>query len=463
MNTTGLCPVMYGMCASPVSLVCMRSLLLLLVLIPAVLPGQQATVRGIVRDSLSGQPLEGVVIFSRQSGAFTHTDRAGAYTLRVDDALPMELNAQLFGFRTSAVTVQPLRAGAIRTVDFLLVPLIFDQPTVVIRPGVPDTVWGDAVLAVADFVWTSRGLVMLACEKEKRWKRESEGKRTLYSGCRIIALDTTGAERFRLGLPEDAEKLYLSCFDDVFVIGRQGVHWLDERDGFQLVPMSREEFDEQVNPIVDTLAGRTYLSTWQPDYPAFEYTAWNPADSSLTRLRYIVNEEVMTLFRSSFKYLGPRDKLEAFKYELRTGIEKEIAAGYMSGFASSMYFEPMNAPLFILGDRLLLFDHHHDQLTSFDRRGQATDSTLIAYHRSHSGSWSGKLLQDRVTGEVYTTMRRAGYTTLHAIDASTGTTRSVRRLHWPYVSQVAVRNGWAYYLYRPFESSQRQFLYREKL
>jgi hypothetical protein len=446
--------------------VVMRLIGVLIVLIAGLAASaQQVVVRGVVRDSLSNQPLEGVVVFVRQTGAFSETNAAGEYQLRftLTRTSDVEVSAQLFGFVTATVSLKSLKNGTARTQDFTLSPRVFDQPAIVIRPGVPDTVWGDEMLAVSDFVWTDEGLVLLVSEKEKRWKKETEGKRTLYSGCRIIALDSAGKEIYRLGVPDDAEKLHLNCFDDVFVIGRSSAWWISTLDEPELVPMTMDEFETQISPLVDTINGKVVVSTWQPDYPAFEYKSWNPTDSSLTRLRYIVNEHVMELFRSSFKYLGPREKLEAFKFELRTGVEKEIVAGYMSGFSQSNYFEPMNAPLMIQGDRMLLFDHHHDYLVQFNAQGEAVDSTLIAYHKSASGKWSGKLIQDRDTGKVYTTIEKGGAITLHEIDAMDGTTHSVRKLHWPYVSRVAIRNGFAYYLYRPFESSQKHFLYREKL
>lgn len=443
-----------------------RAFLFLFILaITTTIHSQVTSLRGVVRDSLSGEPLEGVVIWVPQSGLNTISDSEGKFVLKwnAEFSETVALSAQLFGYQKYIDASIKLKLGRTVTRDILLAPKTFTQQEVVIRPSEPEEVWGDDVLNVADFGWLKDAMVLLTYEKENRWKSQQNVNRTLYSGCQILVLDSSGNERGRCRVPEYAERIHISCFNDVFVVGKDSIWWVSTEEGIVIQPFPLTQFEQQIAPLVDTLGGRIFYSTWQPDYPAFEYKAYNPADSSLQTLRYLVNEPVMEMFRSSFKYMHPTAKLAAFKHELRTGIDKEIVAGYMTGFSETNYFEPMNAPLVLKSEQLLLFDHHHDRMVRFDRFGAPVDSVWIGYHHPQSGKWSGKLLSDKSTERIYSCFEKGGHTSLHEIDVSAGTLLSLQRLHWKYVQGVAIRDGWAYYTYRPFESSQNRFLYREKI
>ncbi|MBL0315191.1 MAG: hypothetical protein IPP69_05175 [Flavobacteriales bacterium] len=50
-----------------------------------------------------------------------------------------------------------------------------------------------------------------------------------------------------------------------------------------------------------------------------------------------------------------------------------------------------------------------------------------------------------------------------SINTSNGATGKATRLTHPYVEKIRMRNGWIYYVYRPFESLQTRYLYRERI
>jgi hypothetical protein len=49
------------------------------------------------------------------------------------------------------------------------------------------------------------------------------------------------------------------------------------------------------------------------------------------------------------------------------------------------------------------------------------------------------------------------------LNTSTGEIEKVHPLYYKYPEKLKVKNGYAYYIYRPFESLQNKYLYREKL
>ena len=91
-----------------------------------------------------------------------------------------------------------------------------------------------------------------------------------------------------------------------------------------LVLLPDSVFEPYFKPVVEKLSDQKFIvSDYQPDYPAFSYYRAEK-DSQWIPLHFIQDEKEMELFRSEYKYLGPREKLEAFQFELDNKIDKEI-------------------------------------------------------------------------------------------------------------------------------------------
>jgi hypothetical protein len=172
----------------------------------------------------------------------------------------------------------------------------------------------------------------------------------------------------------------------------------------------------------------------------------------------------MEVFRSEFKYLGPKQKLAAYRYELKSGIDKEIVAAYMSGVETSLYYEELYAPLFVAGDTILIFDHYSDRLYRFDDQNVLIDSLSIAYHKGkNSKTWGNTLIMDIDNYGVYGLFNRNGFNYLQSVNTSSGVLEGAFKLTHRYSEHIQIRDDWAYYVYRPFESAQKKFLYRERI
>jgi hypothetical protein len=169
----------------------------------------------------------------------------------------------------------------------------------------------------------------------------------------------------------------------------------------------------------------------------------------------------MDLYRSEFKYVSPKEKLWAYRQELKTGIDNEVWVGATS-FTNSLYYEPLYAPLFVKEDTVLIFDHYNDMLFKVNSKLQKIDSTAITYHKFKEGkNWEQPLLKDKGEQKVFALFERGGYYYLKRINLTNGQTKTAFKLYYRFVEQSKVKNGYAYYIYRPLESTQRKFLYRE--
>ncbi len=178
---------------------------------------------------------------------------------------------------------------------------------------------------------------------------------------------------------------------------------------------------------------------------------------------HVEDKLMMELYRSEYKWVDVRTKLWAKNKELATGIDAEIWVG-ANYFTQSIYYKELYAPLFHRNDSLFVFDYYKDMLYTYDRTGEALDSIGIYHHYNpRSSGWKKQLLQDRKTGEIYAVFDRAGYSYLGRVNTRSGIISEQVKLKYRYVDKIQVHGNFVYYIYRPFESAQKRYLYRERL
>jgi hypothetical protein len=100
----------------------------------------------------------------------------------------------------------------------------------------------------------------------------------------------------------------------------------------------------------------------------------------------------------------------------------------------------------------------------FNVFGDIIDTTAVFHHYNpRKSGWKKNVIQDKVTGAIYAVFESNGFSYLGLINVNTGKIDKKVKLAFKYVDKIRVNNNFVYYIYRPFESLQRKFLYREQL
>jgi len=338
---------------------------------------------------------------------------------------------------------------------FMVMELIRSQliPEVIVAaPGVPIVEYSSKRHHVSDFEVLNNGNLLLLTYT-KRLKKESE--LILWDGKTVI-------NRFKVH--EIAEELvhdyrgnaHVVCQESVF-----GIHVSDKK--IEISGLEKSYFYKYLAPILDTNETKMYFSNFNKDYPAFDYFTYDQMDSTYTKILEIEDELMMELYRSEYKWVDVRTKLWAENKEIETGIDAEIWVG-ANYFTQSIYYKELYAPLFHRNDTLFIFDYYKDRLRTFDKNGNKLDSIPIYHHYDKRNTgWQSNLIQDRATGQIYGIFDRAGYKYLGWIDNKNGSISKQVKLEYRYAQNIAVHNNSVYYIYRPFESPQKKYLYKERL
>jgi hypothetical protein len=328
-----------------------------------------------------------------------------------------------------------------------------DLREIVIKaPGAVDTVFSSSRLHVEDFAILPNGNMMLLTYS-KRLKKGSEV--LLYDGQKILN---------SFAVPGIAEKLVQDYRGNVHVICRNKVFTLlAEGSNLKLAQLEKDYFYRYVAPILDTNAYKMYYSDFNKDYPEFSYWQYDQNDSVYDKIRTIKDELMMELYLAEYKWVDVRTKLWARNLEIETGIDAEIWVG-ANYFTQSIFYKELYAPFFQVEENLLVFDYYRDKLFIHDKNGLVLGSSEINHHLDKKTSgWKADLMQDRKNESIYTWYEKAGTSFLGKIDTQTGEVTTKYQLNFKYLEKIQVFDNFVYYVYRPFETAQKKYLYKEKL
>lgn len=326
------------------------------------------------------------------------------------------------------------------------------RQVVVKAPGIPDTVFSSDRLSVADFEIQKNGeLVLLTYPKQ------------LHNGSEVLLFDGK-VIKSSFEVPGEAKYLirdyrgnsHVVCTDKIL-----GIQVSESSIGLGQIP--QDYFFKYILPIVDSNTSKLYFTNFNKDYPAFDYFVFDTFDSVFRSIMHIKDDLMMELYRSEYKWVDVRTKLWAKNKERETGIDAQIWVG-ANYFTQSLYYKEPYAPFFQRNDSLFVFDYPKDRLVIFNFLGQSLDTIPLLHHyfKKKTG-WQNKLIQDYVTGSIYGLFEKEGYLYLGLVDVKSGEITDRVKIYHKYAEKIKIHNNRVYYIYRPFESTQKRYLYSQKM
>lgn len=442
------------------SLPCRLWFLLLAVAVACVASAQQTAFQVQVLDSADRAPIADVAI-ANKDGVRWITDAQGM-------AVVTGSSSMLFHFSHTSYRPRELRMAGLDPSQVhvvLLVPGDLLLPAITVGRAAPEEVFRRADLHAADLLVNDAGLWVLAYEHPRMVRAEGDAGKEILRDVRLVLLDTLFHEVASCAVPEEVLGLRTDLRNEALIEGTLHAFSVARTaDGIALQPFTLEELHNSVLPWTDSIPGKVVGSNANADYPALDHVAYNPVRDTLQRICTVVDSFMMDLFRSEYKYLKGPDKVLAMNLASELGVDKETVAGYMSGFSRNIWYQPLYAPLFVEGDTLLVFDHARRRLRKFTRAFVEARSVQLSYQGGEQArNWTGHLLQDRITRQVYAEFLRNGVAWLRAIDPVTGRMGDPFRLAVHHPQRVQVHGGKVYYIWRPVGTLQKRTIYREEM
>ncbi|PBQ33177.1 hypothetical protein CNR22_15805 [Sphingobacteriaceae bacterium] len=416
---------------------------------------QDILLRGSVKDENSKEALQGATVRLSGSPFTAPTNTRGEFSLRLPPKEIYKLTISHYGYTT---LLKDLKRENQDTVDFVfyLAVKAFPLDTVpIFAKQVPETLVGKPNYSVYDFDFYEDKLILLTSETslDKAQLQLSNYQGKIFSYFKLPKGSGIAKNFFHdyQGYTE------LMCKDSIFR--------LDVFNNDLIVGgVPRTEFERYVKPIADTLRENMYYSNQWDKYPSFNYYYLKANDTVSHVLNNITNEDLMKLYNFEYYYLPTAARLEARRMADYYKTDKHIMAALMSGFTNSMFYEPLYAPLFIIRDTICIFNHHNDFLYHYDKQNKLIDSVKINYHHPKNWrEWKKQLFVDEPENKVYAFFSKDGHHYLKQINHQTGKEVLTYKLQHHSAEKIKIKDGFVYYVYRPFGSTQEKFLYREKI
>ena len=119
------------------------------------------------------------------------------------------------------------------------------------------------------------------------------------------------------------------------------------------------------------------------------------------------------------------------------------------------------APLFVTDSLVMIFDHTDSLIRKFSFDTEIKSTTKTSYMLDKT--WNRKIVYDNVQKKFYGVFLDKNFQSLKEISTQTGNALFAKRISYPDVRKIKVRNGEVYYLHAPFEPTGNVFLFKEKI
>ncbi len=413
----------------------------------------------VLKDRSTGRPIEKVHLRDPSSHMIWISDQEGKVFLD-GVRFPVKLIASHVAFEELQIEMTGHEFVNGSFVILLDPRMVMLDPIEITTPG-PQIVHQPADLHVGAYHINDDGVWVLVYERSQLWHREQNAGEQVLRGARLHLLDTLFRQIASAYFESDVKALHHDHLQRTIVETRSDAYVAERyTDRIKLtridLPALRSLLQWKA-----AIAGHLIGSDQEESYPAFSYIALDTITLETRSICTVEDRHLMQLFRSQYKYMSGRDKVIAMDLELQTGIDREIYAGYMTGFHNDLYYRVPYAPLFLVEDTICVFDHYSEKIRRFDRKLWPMDEVPIAHHTDRT--WRNELLQDPVTERIYSIHQRNSRIWLKEIDPTTGKSSDPFTLHHPFPEEVKVHDGHVWYVHRTSRSLQERTLYREKL
>lgn len=430
-------------------------LLLIFTFQNAISQNEKIIIKGKVTETNLEKTIENVSVRISNSPYSTITNKKGEFLITLPKKANYKLIFQHLSYQSFIKEVKTTNSDTIQLIISLQQKSNLLDSISVYAINKPETLVGKTNYSIFDFDFYEDKLILLTAEKSLT---KAQIQLSTYEGKIISSHQLPKQAGEAKQFFHDYEGYTdIICKDSVFRIDVLNTELF-------LNSIKQTDFNQYIEHIADSANNHLYYDDNWKKYPLFNYYFLKTNDSLNHLLSTITNSDLMKLYNLEYYYLPSRQKLEARRIADYYKTDKRIVAALMSGFTQSMFYEPLYAPIFILKDTICIFNHHTDYLYHYNKQHQLIDSVSISYHHPKNWrEWKKQLFVDEITNKVYAFFSKDGHHYLKQINYQTGKEISTYKLKHHSAEKIKIKDGYVYYVYRPFDSTQERFLYREKL
>ncbi|MFK7784091.1 MAG: hypothetical protein AB8B56_03185 [Crocinitomicaceae bacterium] len=330
-------------------------------------------------------------------------------------------------------------------------------------------VFGDPKYYIVDFAISDSNAILLM-----------KNLRTYY----VYELDEFMNFRHKLKLDFDADFLFDDCFGNTHIVSRDSVyHIFDDEYGLFLTETHpRRGFMRAMKKCVGSTSEKIIFekkANYNQDQTFYTVdldsgdrkVIYEVKDTEISRsmreaaaklylLEYLENDRVAG--KSSERY---EDDILNTEASMKAEIDAHRIKNGMydrATFVASHVLRSKYNPLFTLDDTIYVFNHFMGKIDVLSQAGGIIRSIPISHHLSKD--WDETIHLDNVRKQFYAVHMRKGVQHLIRLGLAEDDQNSSSKItKHAYPKKVVVRNGIAYYTYKPYFDANLNKLYMQRL
>ncbi|PCI95575.1 MAG: hypothetical protein COB15_12055 [Flavobacteriales bacterium] len=406
---------------------------------------------GKIIDSETAKGVEDVHVKVNQRNIIIKSDKQGKYQIVLQKRKRITL---VFSHITYKTNYEPIVTN--KDTVFLNVSIqkkIENLPVFNVgEDGKPKIVFKSAKINIADYEFYEDKYLFLVYGK--RLNKDSQ----------IYLVDERENIISKHFVPGEPVELYTDYLGNINLICKREIYRIGvQNDKVSIYELPMDEFNQLIKPIVDTLESSILFSDFLKQFPRFKYYAFIPEDTSVTVIKEVVHKDMDWKYNFEYEFLSNAEKQFAKRMAKRLkGYDRYDVAASMTGFSNGFLYETVYAPLFVINDTINIFDHSESKIWKFIEDTVEVGEIEFTYHKpKKKSSWKRKLIMDEVNGKIYGMFLKNGYYYLKEINSSSGKIVGEKKLTYQFVSKLKIKDGFVYYTYKPKQTLQKKFLYKE--
>ncbi|PCJ28312.1 MAG: hypothetical protein COA97_01380 [Flavobacteriales bacterium] len=404
---------------------------------------------GKITEAITNKGIDNVHVKVSQRNIISKSNVKGNYNISIPKRKRITLVFSHVGYE---VTYEPVntKKDTVR-LNIKLVKKIEILPIFTVD-GKPEIVFKSAKINIADYEFYEDKFLFLVYGK--RLNKDGE----------IYLVDEKENIISKHFVPGEPVELYTDYMGNVNLICKRSIYRVGvKNDKVSIYELPLDEFNQLIKPIVDTLEDNLLFSDFLRQFPRFKYYAFNYQDTTVSVIKEVIHKDMDWKYNFEYHFLSNADKQFAKRMAKKLkGYDKYDIAASMTGFSNGFLYETVYAPLFVINDTINIFDHSESKIWKFVDDTVEVGEVPFTYHQPKKKfSWKRKLIMDEVNGKIYGLFSINGYNYLKEIDSHIGKVVMTKKLTYQYVSKIKIKDGYVYYTYKPKQTLQKKFLYKE--
>lgn len=407
--------------------------------------GQNFDISGKLMDEQTKEPIPGVQVRIRGTVKGAVTNKFGHFRLEAEGR-SATLEISHIGYEKKFVDVKRGQGP----VTISLTPRDVQLNDVVIQENGIERVIEDKTLYLFDYAHYGDHLFVLLHDKDQNRP--------------ILALvderDSIIDTDFGFEAPHE---LFTDCMGNVHAIGDEFACQLHVLEGnIVMYKDPLQTFEEYVKPCQANVEELYFYKRIRFNGQLLEYIYWNAEKQAGEVFTHIMDKEKIhqlmdphqdNIYRGLFS-------TEAQLYALSESEWEQIAKlnpSFM--FYQRAFFYPIPAQIKNIDNRVTIFDHTNGKIETWSQEGELIDEVEITYHKAPK--WrKDDILVDEVRGEAFAVFKNGTWTELREINLDDGTIGEHFEIPKEHISDISVRDGVIYFLYREANYDDVKRLYR---